>query len=166
MKVVILGQDPYHGPRQAHGLAFSVPHGIQAPPSLHNIFQELHRDLDVAIPQHGCLESWAQQGVLLLNSVLTVESGKPQSHANIGWQEFTDTVIRSLNRHQHSIVFLLWGAYAQRKADLINNQHHLILTAPHPSPLSAHRGFISCGHFSKTNQHLLSTGQTAIQWAL
>jgi uracil-DNA glycosylase len=166
VKVVILGQDPYHGPNQAHGLCFSVKPGVPPPPSLQNIFLELHNDLGIPIPAHGCLEKWAEQGVLLLNTVLTVEGGKAQSHANIGWQQFTDKVIASLNEHPKGIVFLLWGSHAQNKIDLIDTSKHHILCAPHPSPLSAHRGFIGCKHFSKTNELLQQMGRTPIDWTL
>ncbi|AAO90509.1 uracil-DNA glycosylase [Coxiella burnetii] len=166
IKVVILGQDPYHGPNQAHGLAFSVRPGVPAPPSLQNIFKELHADLGVSIPSHGFLEKWAKQGVLLLNAALTVEAGKPQSHANIGWHRFTDKVIESLNDHPEGIVFLLWGSYAQKKSQLITNLRHRILKAPHPSPLSAARGFLGCRHFSKANQLLHEMGRGEIDWAL
>ncbi len=166
VKVVILGQDPYHGPGQAHGLCFSVAKGVKPPPSLQNIFKELQRDLGLPIPTHGCLEAWARQGVLLLNTVLTVEAGKPQSHADLGWETFTDEVIRSLNQHSQPIVFLLWGSAAQKKAALIDTQKHVILKAPHPSPLSAHRGFLGCGHFSQTNKILAANQQQAIDWSL
>lgn len=166
VKVVLLGQDPYHGENQAHGLSFSVKPGIKPPPSLMNIYDELKDDLGIHKPNHGFLEAWAKQGVLMLNSVLTVESGKPQSHANIGWQEFTDRVISSLNAHPKGIVFLLWGSYAQRKSVLINTNRHLVLVAPHPSPLSAHRGFFGCKHFSKTNTWLTKMGRKPIDWQL
>ncbi|MBS0352198.1 MAG: uracil-DNA glycosylase [Proteobacteria bacterium] len=166
VRVVILGQDPYHGAGQAHGLSFSVQPGVTPPPSLQNIFLELKNDLGYLPPTHGCLEKWAKQGVLLLNTVLTVEAGKPQSHANIGWQQFTDKVIECLNDHPHGIVFLLWGAPAQHKARLINPFKHHILTAPHPSPLSAHRGFLGCKHFSKTNALLKEMELTEIDWRL
>ncbi|OGT63601.1 MAG: uracil-DNA glycosylase [Gammaproteobacteria bacterium RIFCSPHIGHO2_12_FULL_45_9] len=166
VKVVILGQDPYHGPKQAHGLSFSVQPGIPFPPSLRNIFLELKNDLNVAIPKSGCLIPWAQQGVLLLNTVLTVEAGQAHSHAHLGWQTFTDAVIRALNQHPERIVFLLWGSPAQQKASLIDTHRHLILRAPHPSPLSAHRGFLGCRHFSKANEALISFGREPIQWAL
>ncbi len=166
VKVVILGQDPYHGPNQAHGLSFSVQSGVAIPPSLQNIFKELHNDCGITTPSTGCLEGWAQQGVLLLNASLTVEAGRPQSHAKIGWQEFTDTVVKSLNRHPQGIVFLLWGAYAQRKSELINNLNHHILKAPHPSPLSASRGFFGCRHFSQANQLLRNMGREEINWNL
>lgn len=166
-KVVILGQDPYHGPKQAHGLAFSVQKGIPHPPSLRNIFQELQSDLEIEPPEHGDLTGWAKQGVLLLNSVLTVRAGQAQSHAEIGWEAFTDKAIRLLNDEaKHSIIFLLWGAYANRKAKLITNPHHHILSAPHPSPLSSYRGFFGCKHFSKVNQLLDDRGEEPIDWRL
>lgn len=164
IKVVILGQDPYHGARQAHGLAFSVPENIALPPSLQNIFKELHADLGCSCSLNGSLEKWARQGVLLLNAVLTVEAGNPQSHAHIGWQQFTDAVIMHLNEHPDGIVFLLWGAYAQRKKQLLTHEHHYILEASHPSPLSAHRGFLGCRHFSKANAWLKKTGREPIDW--
>lgn len=166
LKVVIIGQDPYHNPQQAHGLSFSVPEGIRPPPSLLNIFKELKADCGITPPQHGCLEKWATQGVLLLNAVLTVEENKPGSHANIGWQQFTDTVIQKINEHPDSIIFLLWGSYAQKKCDLIDTKKHIILTAPHPSPLSAHRGFLGCKHFSQTNALLKKSGRKPIDWSL
>ena len=166
VKVVILGQDPYHGPGQAHGLAFSVKPGVPPPPSLQNIFKELQTDLGIPKPTHGCLEKWATQGVLLLNTILTVEADKPQSHAHIGWQRFTDTIISSLNNHPQGIVFLLWGAYAQQKIQLITNLRHRILKAPHPSPFSANRGFLGCKHFSQTNQLLTQMGREPIDWHL
>ncbi len=164
VKVVILGQDPYHGPGQAHGLSFSVPKGVKLPPSLRNIMHELQQDLGLTPAPHGCLEAWAQQGVLLLNSVLTVEAHRPQSHVKMGWQQFTDAIIDSLNQHPQSVVFMLWGAAAQKKAGLITNKNHLILTAPHPSPLSAYRGFIGCRHFSQCNDWLQKQGRTPIDW--
>lgn len=166
VKVVILGQDPYHGANQAHGLCFSVQRGVAVPPSLQNIFKELHSDLGVQLPKHGCLEKWAQQGVLLLNTVLTVEAGKPQSHTKKGWEIFTDKVIRVLNEEKEGLLFLLWGAPAQSKEALINQEKHTILKAPHPSPLSAHRGFFKCGHFSKVNALLRKMGQDEIDWNL
>lgn len=166
VKVVILGQDPYHGPGQAHGLSFSVPKGVKTPPSLVNIFKELQRDLGLSIPKHGCLEAWARQGVLLLNASLSVEAGLAQSHAKLGWEAFTDQIIISLNQHERPIIYLLWGASAQKKAALIDQKRHIILTAPHPSPLSAHRGFIGCGHFSLTNKILVQNGQEPIDWRL
>lgn len=166
VKVVILGQDPYHNPDQAHGLSFSVQEGVPSPPSLINIFKELGSDCGIAKPRHGCLEKWARQGVLLLNAVLTVEKNKPQSHAKIGWQQFTDAVISNLNQHDAPIVFLLWGSYAQQKQALIDTKKHFVLTAPHPSPLSAHRGFLGCKHFSKANLLLKKSGREAIDWVL
>lgn len=166
VKVVIIGQDPYHGPNQAHGLSFSVPKGIPQPPSLQNIFIELKKDLNITPPSHGCLEKWATQGVLLLNAVLTVEANKPQSHANIGWQTFTDQVILSLNHHPQKIVYLLWGSYAQRKSELIDRSKHLILTASHPSPLSAYRGFMGCRHFSRANDFLIKLNRDPIDWSI
>jgi len=166
VKVVILGQDPYHGPSQAHGLCFSVQKGIKTPPSLVNIFKEIHDDLGLSIPKHGCLQHWADQGVLLLNTVLTVEAGKAHSHANIGWETFTDKVIQTLVDHREGIVFLLWGSHAQKKAAFINPTQHYLLKAPHPSPLSAHRGFLGCKHFSKTNKILQQLGKTPIDWSL
>ena len=166
VKVVILGQDPYHGPGQAHGLCFSVPHGIPVPPSLVNIYREIERDLGIAPPRHGCLDAWAGQGVLLLNAVLTVERGQAGSHQNKGWEYFTDACIEALDREREHLVFLLWGSYAQAKGRLIDGKRHRILKAPHPSPLSAHRGFLGCGHFSSTNQYLEETGQTPIDWQL
>lgn len=166
VKVVILGQDPYHGPGQAHGLSFSVQTDIQPPPSLKNIFQELHNDVHIPIPHHGCLKKWANQGVLLLNTSLSVERGKPQSHAKIGWTTFTDKVIVTLNDYPNPLVFLLWGAHAQSKRSLINEEKHLVLTAAHPSPFSAHRGFLGCRHFSKANAFLEKNGREPIDWAL
>lgn len=166
VKVVILGQDPYHGPGQAHGLCFSVLPGVPPPPSLENIFAEIRRDLGIARPDHGCLIPWARQGVLLLNAVLTVERGLAGSHQGKGWEGFTDNVIDHLNRERDGLVFLLWGSYAQAKGALIDAGRHCVLKAPHPSPLSAHRGFIGCGHFSKTNQWLTEHGQAAIDWSL
>lgn len=166
VKVVIIGQDPYHGPDQAMGLCFSVKEGVKKPPSLGNIFKELHSDLGITPPAHGALTSWAHQGVLLLNATLTVEAHNAASHANIGWQRFTDKVITALNLHNKTIVYLLWGAYAQKKAALIDQSKHKILCAPHPSPLSAHRGFLGCKHFSKANQLLDKAGRTPIDWQL
>lgn len=166
VKVVIIGQDPYHNAGQAHGLSFSVKKGVAQPPSLSNIFKELRDDLGIAIPNHGCLEAWAKQGVLLLNASLTVEAHQPQSHAKLGWQRFTDKVIESLNQHPQGIVFLLWGSYAQKKAELIDKDKHIILTAPHPSPLSAHRGYFGCKHFSKANEALTRLGREPINWTL
>lgn len=166
VKVVILGQDPYHGPQQAHGLCFSVMDGVPPPPSLRNIFTELKRDLGITIPQHGNLTAWADQGVLLLNAVLTVEHGKAGSHQGKGWETFTDRIVALLNEQREHLVFLLWGSYAQKKGALIDRNKHLVLTSPHPSPLSAHRGFIGNGHFSQTNQWLLNHGLSPINWQL
>ena len=166
VKVVILGQDPYHGPNQAHGLSFSVRSGVNLPPSLKNIFKELHSYLNIPIPSQGSLEKWAKQGVLLLNAALTVEAAKPQSHAYIGWHRFTDHVIASLNDHAKGIIFLLWGAYAQKKSSLITNIRHRILMASHPSPFSANRGFFGCRHFSKANELLREMGREEIDWVL
>jgi uracil-DNA glycosylase len=166
VKVVILGQDPYHGPNQAHGLCFSVKPPTPPPPSLVNIFLELKNDLGLERPKHGNLESWAKQGVLLLNSVLTVEEGKPGSHANRGWERFTSAVIQHLNDERENLVFLLWGSYAQKKAEFVDRKKHLVLMAPHPSPLSAHRGFLGCRHFSKTNEYLKQHDLTPIKWDL
>lgn len=166
VKVVILGQDPYHGANQAHGLSFSVKPGIAPPPSLVNIYKELSSDIeDFQIPDHGYLIEWAKQGVLLLNTVLTVEQGQPHSHARFGWETFTDRVISQLNQQQN-LVFLLWGSHAQKKGQFIDRQRHCVLTAPHPSPLSAHRGFFGCKHFSTTNKYLQQVGKTPINWQL
>ena len=166
VKVVILGQDPYHGPGQAHGLCFSVLPGTPIPPSLLNIYKELETSTGFTHPDHGYLMPWAQQGVLLLNSVLTVENGKPGSHQGKGWEGFTDHVVDVLNREREGLVFLLWGSYAQKKGAMIDPRRHRVLKAPHPSPLSAHRGFLGCGHFSLTNQYLANHGQAPIEWAL
>ncbi|MCL6523071.1 MAG: uracil-DNA glycosylase [Thermoflavifilum sp.] len=166
VKVVILGQDPYHGPGQAHGLCFSVPAGIAFPPSLINIFKELHDDLGVPMPRHGDLTPWAQQGVLLLNAILTVRAGEPTSHSQIGWHLFTDAVIRKLSASKSGLVFLLWGSFAQSKAQLIDAQKHHILRAAHPSPRSANKGFFGCRHFSKTNELLIQQKQSPIDWQL
>lgn len=167
VKVVILGQDPYHGPRQAHGLCFSVLPGIKTPPSLVNMYKELAQDIDgFQIPAHGYLQSWAEQGVLLLNTVLTVEQGKAHSHSKTGWETFTDKVIEAVNQHQSGVVFLLWGSHAQKKGRFIDRNKHHVLAAPHPSPLSAHRGFFGCGHFSQANQILNSQGKPTIDWHL
>lgn len=166
VKVVILGQDPYHGKGQAHGLSFSVKPGIKPPPSLKNIFQELKSDLNVPIPPHGCLKKWANQGVLLLNTSLSVEEAKPQSHAKIGWTTFTDRVMEKLNEHPQALVFLLWGAHAKNKGALIDRQRHLVLTAAHPSPFSVYQGFYGCKHFSHANAFLISKGREPIDWDL
>jgi uracil-DNA glycosylase len=166
VKVVIIGQDPYHGPGQAHGLCFSVQPGIAIPPSLQNIFKEQKNDLGVSYPKQGYLQSWAEQGVLLLNATLTVEQGKAGSHQGKGWEVFTDKAIHLVSRETTGVVFLLWGSYAQKKAALIDSSKHLILKAPHPSPLSAHRGFLGCGHFSKANHYLSQQNKTPINWAL
>jgi uracil-DNA glycosylase len=166
VKVVILGQDPYHGPGQAHGLCFSVLPGVAPPPSLLNIFAEIQRDLGVPRPDHGCLLPWARQGVLLLNAVLTVERGQAGSHQGKGWEGFTDAIVDHLNREREGLVFLLWGSPAQAKGRLVDTRRHRVLKAPHPSPLSAHRGFIGCGHFSSTNQWLKDHEQAEIDWRL
>jgi uracil-DNA glycosylase len=166
VRVVILGQDPYHGPGQAHGLCFSVRPGVRVPPSLENIFKEIQRDLGIARPDHGCLTPWADRGVLLLNSVLTVEDGRAGAHQGKGWEGFTDAAIDALNREREGLVFLLWGSYAQRKGQLIDTHRHCVLSAVHPSPLSAHRGFIGCGHFSAANRYLEARGQMPIDWSL
>ena len=166
VKVVILGQDPYHGPGQAHGLSFSVQPGVRLPPSLKNIFKELHSDLNIPIASQGCLNKWANQGVLLLNTSLSVEQSKPQSHAHIGWSTFTDNVIRKLNDYPESLVFMLWGAHAQSKIPFLDTQKHLVLTAAHPSPFSAHRGFLGCRHFSTANTFLVNNGRKPIEWML
>ena len=164
VKVVILGQDPYHGPGQAHGLCFSVQPGVSTPPSLVNIYKELHRDLNIEIPRHGYLQSWADQGVLLLNTTMTVERANAASHANKGWQFFTDRIIQVVSEHQPNSVFLLWGSHAQGKRKLIDASKHLVLTSVHPSPLSAYRGFLGCGHFSRTNKFLEQQGIAPIDW--
>jgi uracil-DNA glycosylase len=166
VRVVILGQDPYHGPGQAHGLCFSVKPGVPPPPSLVNIYKELQSDLGIPRPRHGFLEHWAQQGVLLLNSVLTVEMAKAASHQGKGWERFTDAVIRLVNAKEQPVVFLLWGAYAQKKAAFVDTSRHLVLKAAHPSPLSAHNGFLGCRHFSQCNAFLESKGLTPIDWVL
>ncbi len=166
VKVVILGQDPYHGPGQAHGLCFSVAPGVAVPPSLLNIFKEISRDLGLPRPAHGCLTTWAQQGVLLLNTVLTVEQGLAASHQGKGWEILTDACIGALNLEREGLVFLLWGSHAQAKSRLIDGRRHLILKAPHPSPLSAHRGFLGCRHFSIANQYLVQSGRSPIDWSL
>ncbi len=166
VKAVILGQDPYHGPGQAHGLAFSVLPDLRIPPSLRNMFKELNCDLGIEQPKHGFLESWAKQGVLLLNTVLSVEEGKAGSHQGLGWEEITDSVIAHAGRQQAPAVFMLWGSHAQKKKPLIDAARHLILEAPHPSPLSAHRGFLGCGHFGMTNGFLKLRGLTPVDWRI
>lgn len=166
VKVVVLGQDPYHGPGQAHGLCFSVAPGVDVPPSLVNIFKEIERDLGIARPNHGYLMPWAKQGVLLLNAVLTVESGRAGSHQGKGWEGFTDHIVECLDREGEGLVFLLWGSYAQAKGRIIDTRRHRVLKAPHPSPLSAHRGFLGCGHFSAANQYLAQRGRSPIDWSL
>lgn len=166
VKVVILGQDPYHNIGQAHGLSFSVKPGIEAPPSLVNIYKELNEDLGCYVPNNGYLVKWAQQGVLLLNTVLTVRAHQANSHRGIGWEDFTNAVIRILNEQDRPIVFLLWGRPAQNKMSMLNNPNHLILTAPHPSPLSAYRGFFGCKHFSRTNEFLAAHGVKPIDWQI
>ncbi len=164
VKVVILGQDPYHGPGQAHGLCFSVKEGIAVPPSLINIYKELASDLGVDPPRNGNLQHWADQGVLLLNAVLTVERGKAGAHQGKGWERFTDRVIAELNGNRDGLVFMLWGSYAMKKGAMIDRERHLVLTAPHPSPLSAHRGFFGCRHFSQANQWLEKRGLVPVSW--
>ena len=166
VKAVILGQDPYHGPGQAHGLCFSVRPGVPVPPSLINIFKELRDDIGFAIPKHGCLQAWAEHGVLLLNAVLTVERGNAGAHQGKGWETFTDRVVDVINAGPNPVVFLLWGAQAKKKGQGIDRSRHLVLTAPHPSPLSAHRGFLGCRHFSKANAWLEQQGQAPIDWSL
>lgn len=164
VRVVIIGQDPYHDFNQAHGLCFSVQDGVPAPPSLVNIYKELQRDLGKPIPSTGNLTHWAEQGVLLLNATLTVEAHKAGSHQGKGWEELTDAAIQALNNHRDNVVFMLWGSYAQRKGQFIDRKRHLVLTAVHPSPLSAYRGFIGCGHFSQANHYLQQHGLNPIQW--
>jgi len=166
VKIVILGQDPYHGPNQAHGLSFSVAPGERIPPSLRNIYRELHDDLGIHPAAHGCLHAWAKQGVLLLNSTLTVTAGKPASHQKRGWEQFTDRALHSLNRQRNGVVFMLWGKAAIAKTPLLESSRHLILTAPHPSPLSAYRGFFGCRHFSQANRWLQTHGQQPVEWRL
>lgn len=166
VKVVILGQDPYHGPNQAHGLSFSVRPGVDIPPSLQNIYKEIETDLGIKRPNHGHLQYWADQGVLLLNATLTVEAGKAGSHQRKGWEQFTDKIIDLLNREREGIVFMLWGSYAQKKGEMIDRKKHLVLTAPHPSPLSAHRGFFGSRHFSRANEFLQKHGKAPIDWGL
>jgi uracil-DNA glycosylase len=166
VKVVLLGQDPYHGPGQAHGLCFSVRPEVDIPPSLNNIFAEIQRDLGLPRPDHGCLIPWAKSGVLLLNAVLTVEHAKAGSHQGKGWETFTDAVVNLLNRERQGLVFLLWGSYAQKKGQIIDPRRHKVLRAPHPSPLSAHRGFLGCGHFSAANRYLEEHAQLPVDWRL
>jgi len=166
VSVVILGQDPYHNPGQAHGLCFSVPGGVEPPPSLLNIYKELQRDTGFRPPSHGCLEHWAQQGVLLLNAVLTVERARPASHQGHGWERFTDRIVALLNEEKLDLVFLLWGSHAQKKGQHIDRKRHLVLESPHPSPLSAHRGFLGNGHFSRTNAWLKEHGKPPVDWQL
>ena len=166
VRVVILGQDPYHGPGQAHGLCFSVQPGVRPPPSLVNIYKELESDLGIQPRRHGFLEHWAKQGVLLLNSVLTVEMGRAASHRDRGWEKFTDKIVREVNAKSDPVVFMLWGSYAQKKAAFVDTSKHLVLKAAHPSPLSAHSGFLGCRHFSKANAFLESRGLAPIEWAL
>lgn len=166
VKVVIIGQDPYHGPNQAHGLCFSVQPGVRTPPSLQNIYKEIQSDLGHPIPAHGYLQSWADQGVLLLNAVLTVTQGQAGAHANRGWETFTSRIIDILNSQCEHLVFMLWGSYAQKKGRQIDRNRHLVLNSVHPSPLSAYRGFFGCGHFSAANEYLLAQGRDAIDWRL
>lgn len=166
VRVVVLGQDPYHGPGQAHGLCFSVREGVALPPSLRNIYRELHDDLGCVIPGHGNLQHWAEQGVLLLNSVLTVEHGRAASHQGRGWERFTDRVVAALNEGREGLVFLLWGSHAQKKGQVIDGRRHLVLKAAHPSPLSASRGFFGCRHFSRANAYLRERGQPPVDWQL
>ena len=166
VKVVILGQDPYHGPFQAHGLCFSVQNNVPPPPSLINIFKELQDDTGVRVPKNGCLDKWAEKGVLLLNASLTVRASEPMSHAKIGWHQFTDTAVSKLSKEKKHLVFMLWGKFAQEKIKLIDSTKHLVLVAAHPSPLSAHTGFFGCRHFSKANQYLMEHGIDPIDWAL
>jgi uracil-DNA glycosylase len=166
VRVVIIGQDPYHGPHQAHGLSFSVPQGVALPPSLRNIFKEIEADLDIKMSGDGDLTAWAKQGVLLLNATLTVEMANAGSHQKRGWESFTDTAITALNKHREGLVFVLWGSYAQKKGEIINTKKHLVLTSPHPSPLSAHRGFFGNHQFSQINHYLSGHGQAVIDWQL
>lgn len=165
VKVVIIGQDPYHGPKQAHGLCFSVALNISSPPSLMNIYKELHKDIGMPIPSHGCLESWSHQGVLLLNNTLTVERGLPASHRGKGWEIFTNKIIQLLNEEKENLIFFLWGKAAQEKGNAVDSARHLVLKSPHPSPFSAASGFFGCRHFSKANKYLESKGKTPIDWA-
>lgn len=164
VRIVILGQDPYHGPGQAHGLCFSVQHGVKPPPSLVNIYKELQSDVGITLPTHGCLQSWTTQGVFLLNAILTVEANKPASHQKRGWEEFTNATIQQLSLQREGLIFMLWGNFAQQKAALIDERKHTILKAPHPSPFSAHTGFLGCGHFSKANAILTARGEAPVNW--
>ncbi|HPW86407.1 MAG TPA: uracil-DNA glycosylase [Chitinophagales bacterium] len=164
VRIVILGQDPYHGPGQAHGLCFSVQHGVKPPPSLVNIYKELQSDMGITLPTHGCLQSWTTQGVFLLNAILTVEANKPASHQKKGWEEFTNAAIQQLSLQREGLIFMLWGNFAQQKATLIDERKHTILKAPHPSPFSAHTGFLGCGHFSKANAILTARGEAPVNW--
>ncbi|HPA36970.1 MAG TPA: uracil-DNA glycosylase [Chitinophagales bacterium] len=164
VRIVILGQDPYHGPGQAHGLCFSVQHGVKPPPSLVNIYKELQSDVGITLPTHGCLQSWTTQGVFLLNAILTVEANKPASHQKRGWEEFTNAAIQQLSLQREGLIFMLWGNFAQQKAALIDERKHTILKAPHPSPFSAHTGFLGCGHFSKANAILTARGEAPVNW--
>ncbi len=166
VEVVILGQDPYHGPNQAHGLCFSVQKGVAIPPSLKNIYKELHEDVGFIAPNHGCLTEWAGRGVLLLNSVLTVEQNKPGSHQGRGWETFTDRIITLLNQEKNNLVFMLWGAYAKKKGAIVDRSRHLVLEAAHPSPFSVHNGFFGCRHFSKANAYLMQHKENPIDWSL
>lgn len=166
VKIVILGQDPYHGPNQAHGLCFSVAPGLDIPPSLRNIYKELESDLGIAPAKHGCLDAWANQGVLLLNSTLTVEAQQAGSHQNRGWETFTDRIVELLNREREGLVFVLWGSYAHKKGTSIETERHLVLKAPHPSPLSSYRGFFGSSPFSQANQYLIEKGIKPIDWKL
>ncbi len=166
VKVVILGQDPYHGPGQAHGLCFSVQPGVPFPPSLQNIFKEIQQELQLPVPNHGCLQHWAEQGVLLLNATLTVEQGRAGSHQGQGWEEFTDAVVHRLNEKRDGLVFLLWGSYAQKKGYFIDARRHTVLKSPHPSPLSAHRGFFGNGHFAAANAALRAQNLVEVDWSL
>lgn len=166
VRVVILGQDPYHGPGQAHGLCFSVQPGVRVPPSLANIYREIESDLGITVPHHGYLQSWAEQGVLLLNAVLTVERGQAGSHQGKGWETFTDAIVQLLNDEREELVFMLWGSYAQKKGAMIDRSKHLVLKAPHPSPLSAHRGFLGCRHFSSANEYLQRHQQKPVDWSV
>jgi len=166
VKVVLLGQDPYHGAGQAHGLCFSVQDGVNPPPSLVNIYKELQSDIGIPVPKHGNLTKWAEHGVLLLNASLTVRANEPMSHARIGWSEFTDTVIKKVSDQKKNVVFLLWGKFAQEKQALIDETRHMVLKAAHPSPLSANNGFFGCRHFSKTNEYLVKNGIDPVDWSL